>query len=405
MEPPYKERIPGSAVLFCMPEPGHFQRLVPLIAELARGGVSAHVLTHRSFEGPVRRAGGRFVDLFAGHPVEAADAESFPVPCRYVSFAAHYADSITRLAERLGPTLVIYDTFAVIGLLVARRLGLPYVNVCAGHNMVPARFLEMLTVDPRVRVSPACERAAARLRDEHGVADATPFSYVAMLSPHLNLYCEPPEFLDEAERRTFEPLAFFGSLPRWTPSSRRPRATDGVRVYASFGTVVWRYYAREALAALAAISSAVAGIPRARLRVSLGRAGIAPEQVSALSRENVRIEPYVDQPTVLRETDVFITHQGLNSTHEAIAAEVPMLSYPFFWDQPALATKCQALGLAVALADSPRAAIGPADVARGLASVAQRRTPMREALARAAGWEKRVVEERQLVIERIKRLL
>ena len=52
----------------------------------------------------------------------------------------------------------------------------------------------------------------SRLRDEHGLADASPFSYVSGVSPDLNLYCEPPQFLQPDERRPFEPLAFIGSL-------------------------------------------------------------------------------------------------------------------------------------------------------------------------------------------------
>ena len=101
----------------------------------------------------------------------------------------------------------------MIGRVVATKLGVPRVNVCAGHNVVPARFLEMLKNDPRVRLSPACGRAADVLRESYGVTDASPFSYVASLSPDLNLYCEPPEFLAAHDREVFEPLEFFGSLP------------------------------------------------------------------------------------------------------------------------------------------------------------------------------------------------
>ena len=46
---------------------------------------------------------------------------------------------------------------------------------------------------------------------------------------------------------------------------------------------------------------------------------------------------------VLAAADVFVTHHGLNSTHESIAERVPMLSYPFQWDQPGMAERCQAL--------------------------------------------------------------
>ena len=45
------------------------------------------------------------------------------------------------------------------------------------------------------------------------------------LSPFLNLYPEPEEFLDEADRAALEPLAFFGSLTPSTLPGRVPPAS------------------------------------------------------------------------------------------------------------------------------------------------------------------------------------
>ena len=126
-----------SAVVFCMPEQGHFKRLLPLISGLAGAGIATHVFTDLRYREAVERAGGRFVDVFAGRPLEAADAKSLPVPCRYVSFAAHYADSVLREVAALRPALVVHDTFAVIGVVVANQLKLPRVAVCSGHNAAP----------------------------------------------------------------------------------------------------------------------------------------------------------------------------------------------------------------------------------------------------------------------------
>ena len=46
--------------------------------------------------------------------------------------------------RRIGPSVVVYDMFAVIGHVAARALGIPHVNVCAGHAVDPARFLKMV---------------------------------------------------------------------------------------------------------------------------------------------------------------------------------------------------------------------------------------------------------------------
>ena len=395
-----------AAAVFGMIERGHFQRLLPVIAGLAQAGLRTHVFTDRRYRDEVESVGGLFVDLFAAHPLEAADAASLPIPCRYVSFAGHYADDVTAEAQALRPSLVVNDGFAVIGAVVARQLRLPRVNVCVGHNLAPAPTLERLRHDPRVAVSAACWRAVQVLRERHQMPDASPFSYVTDLSPQLNLYCEPPQFLREDERRAFEPLAFFGSLstqtidrPASTPSVFAPAPAGARRIYISFGTVVWRYYQAAARAALEAISVAVSAMPDATALVSLG--GTPAPWAADLARPNVRVESYVDQWNALREASVFITHHGLNSTHEAIYQGVPMVSYPFFGDQPGLARRCQELGLALPLVPGLRAPVSPTDVAAVLARVAAERPALQARLAQARAWELEAIAARGQVIQRI----
>jgi MGT family glycosyltransferase len=403
-----------SVAFFAMTEAGHFQRLRSLISCTANRGMRTYVFTDRRFAADVERAGGSFVDLLGTYPLEDADAESRPVPCRYVTFAGRYADEIVEEVERLGPALVIYDTFAVIGHIVGRALGVPYVNVCAGHNVNPARFVPQLESDPRVSVSERCFQAVEILRDDYGLQDASPFSYVSGLSPFLNVYCEPPAFLTESERRPFEPIAFFGSLPPLDEIERRQR--DGARswfgpgaaelnVYVSFGTVVWRYWAAEALAALQKLSDSFSAMPGVRAVIGLGGAQIADDAVRALTKPNVTVAGYVDQWRILHEADVFVTHHGLNSTHEAIYSGVPMISYPFFSDQPALAERCRRLGLAIPLTDSPMAPVTTEDVTAALSELSRRRDALRTRLAEARAWELQVVAERDSVLERIAGLL
>ena len=396
---------------FCMPEPGHFQRLRSLISGMAQSGIPAHVFTHRRFRAQVEAAGGRFADLFARYPLEQADDESVPIPCRYVSFAARYPEEIGRDLQALHPSLIVHDTFAVIGRVVASLIGIPHVSVCAGHNVAPARFLAMLQEDPRVSVSPSCRRAVETLKERHGMLDASPFSYVSALSPHLNVYCEPPAFLDEADRRAFEPIAFYGSLPSPEDAPEDvPRgggslfgrgAARSLKVYVSFGTVVWRYYTAEALRALTTLSDSLGRMPDVRAVISLGGAAVGGAPRAALAKENVSVESYVDQWRILGEADAFVTHHGLNSTHEAIFRRVPMISYPFFWDQPALAGKCQGFGLAIPLTSAPRGEVTEADVHAAVQRLSRERPSMQAALSEAREWERAVMSDRGAVLRRI----
>ena len=103
--------------------------------------------------------------------------------------------------------------------------------------------------------------------------------------------------------------------------------------------------------------------------------------------------------------DMFVTHNGLNSTHEAIFHRVPMISYPFFWDQPDMAEKCRKFGLAVPLAEGVQGKFDNDDVRAALKKLADEKGLMKAALGRAYGWEKAVIANRPRVHQQIVDLL
>jgi MGT family glycosyltransferase len=395
----------STIVVISMPERGHVQRLLPVIEGLVARAHDVRVMTDVGFAPEVARAGGTMVDLFGPHPIAAADARSMPVPSRYVSFAATYAEALTGVVAAFAPAAIVYDTFAVIAPLIARRLDIPYVNVCAGHAAVPSRVLASLRSDPRVATSPACRAAVRRLREEYGLAHASPFSYADNLSPFLNVYGEPPQFLDAADRAAFEPVAFFGSLApahREALSTGSPFASAARRkIYVSFGTVVWRYFEETARGALRALADVVATMADTEVVISLGGHDLDAAARRGLAHPQVRVRDYVDQWAALKDADVFVTHHGLNSTHEAILHEVPMISYPFFGDQPALARRCQSLGLAIPLAAEPRAPIDEAAVRRALDRAVRARGARGARLAEARAWELATIAGRDAVLDRI----
>lgn len=400
-----------TVAFFCMEGEGHFGRLRPLIRALAAHGMDVAVFTSRAFEGTVRQDGARFVDLFAGRPMSAADDTSRPFPCRYVTFAGRFGDAIIAQARAMKPRLVITDSFALIGRLVAAALEVPYVSVCAGHNVNPAQFPSMLAEIPRVEISEECLDAVEHLREHFGLDAASPFSYVSPPSPFLNVYCEPPQYLTGSERQAFEPVVFFGSLPGPGELPAPVRHTSAFpagaerKVYVSFGTIVWRYYAQEAIAALRSIAAALARNPATQALISLGGAGVDRDVVAALESPNVRVVNYVEQWRVLEEADFFVTHHGLNSTHEAVYHRVPMLSHPFFWDQPSLARKAQALGIAVPFTGELRLAPAVDEVETAFERLSCDHARVRAALGRACDWEHEVLAARPAVVRRIAELV
>jgi len=401
--------VQRRVVFFAMSERGHLETLLPLVSGLVAEGASAYVFTDRRFAPEVRAAGGAFHDLYAGRPLAQADDASSPFPSRYVSFAGVFAEDLLREVAPLRPDLIVYETFAVSGRVLGAALSIPYVNVGWGHAVEPEVHLRALANDPRVRTADACRRAVEKLRERFGWADASQFAYLTALSTFLNVQCEPPEFVSEAARARLEPVAFFGSLPALeeraasaAAPSRPYFAPDAkLRIYAAFGSVVWRYFTAQALAALAAVAAYTARREGTATLIGLGDAPLAPEALASLERRGVSVGAYPDQWQALCEADLFVTHHGLRSTHEAIYHRVPMLGYPFFSDQPLFAERCARLGLSIPLSLEPCAPIDESVIESAVERHRDSREAMQTRLSEARAWEIATYERRPEVCRRI----
>ena len=377
--------------------------LLPLTSALVRRGYDVHFLTDKSFAPLVEMAGARFVDIYAGRPLEAVDATSLPFPSRSVTFSGIYAEEITAEIAELDPQFIAYDNFSVVAKVAARALGIPCVNVIPNHAGVPERMVAMTKRGQAAKPSPECLAAVERLRTVHGLEDASPYSYFTALSPDLNLYPEPHEFLGAEDRRALEPLEFFGLLAPELHEvaergSRFPPSSQRTRLFVSFGTVVWHYFEEEAASALAAIAAESEDFD---VVISLGNRKLPVERLAPLDRSNVRVVDYFDQWQALAEADLFVTHNGLNSTHEAIYHQVPMLSYPFFGDQPGLARVCARLGLAVPLTETALAPLRPGDLHAAAGRIAADADGFATRLAEAREWELRTIAGRDAIVDRI----
>jgi UDP:flavonoid glycosyltransferase YjiC (YdhE family) len=164
--------------------------------------------------------------------------------------------------------------------------------------------------------------------------------------------------------------------------------------------VVWRYYEAAALDAIAAIAGALAG-GRAELVVALGRHHLDSSRASALASPHVRVEHYADQACELARADLFVTHHGLSSTHEAIFEQVPMLSCPFFGDQPARARRCPELGLATGVTGVRGSPLEASMIQRAVAAVQENRAAFDARLHDARRSELETIDGREAVVDRI----
>lgn len=391
---------------FAMSDANHFASFGELVAQLVQQGADVRVWTDPAFRPQVEAAGAAFSNLFNGRPLDAIDNASRPFPVRHVTFAGVHGRVIADEVSAWRPDFVVFESFTYVARVVAELLGLKWVPHIAGHYLDGAAMRAHLPTLARVSIDPRCDAAVEQIRTEYGIVDASPFAYITTPSPHLNIAAVPEEWYTLEQATSLAPLAFFGCLENKVLKRSRAPEPPGkhLRIYAAMGTIIWRYWTRQAIDTLRAVRDAVQRLPHATGVIGLGRVSLSSEDLASLQGPRMRVEQFADQPAELGNADIFVSHMGAGSTHEAVALGVPMLSHPFFWDQPEQAKRAAEFGVALPLMLGTLGTDAAPTVDQLLARIAEveaRHDEFVANLARAREWEVNADAGRPAVARRI----
>ena len=268
---------------------------------------------------------------------------------------AKITDSLCRTAPDLlrqhGIEAVVSDQLEPAGALVAEHLGLPYVTLAAAHPinrepMVPLPVLSWPYEDSR--------KAAERNRVGAWVADKLTARHdrvvaewssrwklrprrkvVDCLSPLADISQLVRGF--DFPRRELPPTFHYVGPIRRQSFERAARSDGDARplVFASLGTLQNRR-----LSLFRRIARACREID-VRLVVSHAN-GLSPREAASIDADEV--VSWVNQEEVLARADAIITHGGLNTVLDALAAGVPLLCLPLAFEQPGIAARLQRSG-------------------------------------------------------------
>lgn len=332
-------------LIFTIPNEGHLNILKRLVREHRNEETFRIVLVDRQTTVP------RLGDL-AGLTVDVPGCGAFRNTPADQVFARAYRlfDGCLAAGRDFRPDLVVYDFCAVEGNLVARRLGVPAWSSVPGlvGPMTDTGYLR------RALASPANTVALSRLRRRYGV-DVDPAT-VELISNSLhlpgtqNILWSYPSVTprDFGRGRAPARYRFAGYL---SDGWRRPdRPATRPLIYLSFGTEVLDNLWHTDPPLVGALRRCLAGLTRhwstADVQVVFPTRG---RRILDRYPANWTVAHAVDQQQVLSRADVFVTHGGSNSFHEAILARSPMVVVPFFGDQPLVARQVQRLGIGIDL--------------------------------------------------------
>jgi UDP:flavonoid glycosyltransferase YjiC (YdhE family) len=225
------------------------------------------------------------------------------------AFAPPMVADLLPFARQWRPDLIIHEQGELAAPLVAAALGVPSMTHAFG-GAVPASF-----------VAEASSRLSS-LWARHGQA-LLPYAG-CYTSPYLDI-CPPAvqsvPLSHIGAIQALRPIPDTGQGPDGSPDYLR---TDGSPlIYLTFGTVHQPRILQAAVAALAALPI--------RLLVALGPNG-NPSDLGD-QPENVRIERWVHQPSVLERSAVVVSHAGSGTFLGALSHGVPQLCLPQGADQ------------------------------------------------------------------------
>jgi UDP:flavonoid glycosyltransferase YjiC (YdhE family) len=347
---------------------GHLRPLLPLLDGAARLGHDVLVVAPPAMGAMVTETGHAFRE--GGEPSEAEIAplrEQLPrLPVAEASVVGN-GELFGRLATRAmlprmseavaawHPDLVLREPCEHASTIAATRAGVPVAQVAISTAQAEWEAIGVAApalVDLGADVEHTM-RAMPYLTSLPAALDRSPFS---------------------ATIRFHSPRRPQAPLPDWWDGSQAPL------IYLTFGTVlgfmsIAADVYRTALAALAEVD--------ARVLLTIGRQfgqaalGAVPEQV--------HVEAWVEQESVLEEADLVVCHGGSGTVYGALAAGVPVVTVPVFADQFDNGRRIAAAGagLTVDAGHDRQAASGVGDASRIAATVAE--ALVTPALARRAG--------------------
>jgi MGT family glycosyltransferase len=254
-----------------------------------------------------------------------------------------------KILERSGASLVIVDQAETCGGSVAEAVQLPWVSICNGlclnsEPLVPPFITPWKYADaswPLVRnwLTYSAMKVATRPirtlinghRKRFGLSPVR--SIDDTFSPYAQI-CQQNEEFDFPRRFLPATFRYVGPIRRGhSDVSDFPwnRLNNNPLIYASLGTIVNRNQRLYAV-----IAEACANL-KAQLVLSLGGAGDAKDYAHLPGKPIVA--RYAPQRKLVTRAAVTITHAGLNTTLESLAAGTPLVAMPITFEQPAVAAR------------------------------------------------------------------
>lgn len=330
---------------FCIPAHGHTNPTLAVVKELTSAGHQVFYFSFEQFRDKIEKSGAIFIGC-DGYDFEMEDKGNADRVGKDKAYATELLVSSTlaldeMTTEKIGeiqPDIIVSDSVAFWGKLVAMKHGIPYVSSTTtfAFNRYSSRYMKESPWDivKMLFAMPKINKQINRLRERgypvKGILD------IVQNDNDTNTIVYTSKYFQPCSETFSERYHFIG--PSIRPIETQFAKTAEKTVYISMGTVNQnRQFYRNCIRVL--------GKTDWQIIISMGTNTEQFEDLPA----NVQIYESVDQMAVLSIADAFITHCGMNSVSEGLYFQTPLVLFPQTPEQGAVAGRTEELGAGIRL--------------------------------------------------------
>ena len=330
---------------FCIPAHGHTNPTLKVVKELTEAGHKVFYFSFEMFREKIEQAGAAFIGC-DGYDFDMEDKENADRVGKDKVFATELLVSstlaldemTTEKIEEIKPDVIVSDSVAFWGKLVAMKHRIPYVSSTTtfAFNRYSAKYMKESPWDiaKMLFAMPRINKQIKRLRD-HGYP-VKGLLEIVQNDNETNTIVYTSKYFQPCQETFSDRYHFIG--PSIRPVTEQVMKTAEKTVYISMGTVNQnREFYRNCIHVL--------GKTDWQVIISMGTNTEHFDHLPA----NIQIHETVDQMAVLSIADAFITHCGMNSASEGLYFQVPLVLFPQTPEQGAVAKRTEELGAGVRL--------------------------------------------------------
>ncbi|WP_251550474.1 macrolide family glycosyltransferase [Neobacillus muris] len=332
---------------------GHINPTIDVVQELISRGEEVVYFSIEDFRERIEKTGAAVRTIDGQKFIQAFLSGGRKYVPERINGLLHTADAVipSVLEQIKGEDFdyIIHDSMFGCGYLLARILKLPAICSCTSFAQSKAAFNTMLeqlyTKIPAERakkIQDEFQSLTVSVKEKYGVEVPSPFEVFCNPAP-LTIVYTTRQFQPNSEE--FDQTYKFVGPSISSKFKQNNFDLDAIKgrnpIYISLGTVFNRAADFYKLCFEAFGNSGHTVVMSIGNRTPLADLGEIPP--------NFMVKNYVLQTEVLKYAKLFITHGGMNSTHEGLYFGVPLIVIPQSADQPIIAGQVAKIGAGLTL--------------------------------------------------------